>query len=264
MAGGLGVQFDYSDGKTTASKSFSFTQDSYLVTYTDDVTSGGTSVPHLIEWRGGFGDMAVHNASGLQHSIRYDINKKKLVEDAAKTAKNGPVNTDGAFSFAGIDDQYFAAAFLPVSGSNVDTTIYDDIGPSAYDKSDQPCPGVAVGGAAQNNYSIYIGPKEVNLLHSVNPRLDGIVDWGWFGVIAKPLFLVLHWMNDQFVHNYLAGRSIFCLRWSSTSRCCLSRLPTSNRCARCRRCSGRLQPSITSTKALACRAIPKLRTNSRR
>ena len=32
---------------------------------------------------------------------------------AAKIGKNGPSNADGVFSFAGIDDQYFAAAFLP-------------------------------------------------------------------------------------------------------------------------------------------------------
>jgi YidC/Oxa1 family membrane protein insertase len=202
LAGGLGVQFDYSDGKTTASKSFTFTQDSYLVQYSDDVTSGGSAVPHLVQWRGGFGDMAVQNASGQQYAIRYDAGKGKLTQDAAKTAKNGPVNNDGVFSFAGIDDQYFAAAFLPSAGNNLDTTVYDDIGQSAYNKTDQPYPGVAVGGSAHNQFSVYIGPKEINLLHSVNPRLDGIVEWGWFGVIAKPLFLVLHWINDQFVHNY--------------------------------------------------------------
>ncbi len=36
----------------------------------------------------------------------------------------------------------------------------------------------------------------------MNPKLDGIVDWGWFGIVAKPLFIVLHFLNDKLVHNY--------------------------------------------------------------
>jgi YidC/Oxa1 family membrane protein insertase len=28
------------------------------------------------------------------------------------------------------------------------------------------------------------------------------VEWGWFGIVAKPLFMVLHFLNDSFVHNY--------------------------------------------------------------
>ena len=37
-----------------------------------------------MQWRGGFGDMAVDNAAGHQQSIRYDIEKKKLHQEAAK------------------------------------------------------------------------------------------------------------------------------------------------------------------------------------
>ena len=60
----------------------------------------------------------------------------------------------------------------------------------------------AVGGGSRNQLGIYLGPKELSALHLVNPKLDGIVDWGWFGIIAKPLFMVLHFLNDAFVHNY--------------------------------------------------------------
>ncbi len=128
---------------------------------------------------------------------------------AAKSAKNGPVNADGLFSFAGIDDQYFAAAFLPAPNTSLQTTTFDDSVPSPFNPANDAYPGVAVGGGAQNRLSLYVGPKEVSLLHQVNAKLDGIVDWGFFGIIAKPLFQVLHWMNDAFVHNY--GWSIILL-----------------------------------------------------
>jgi YidC/Oxa1 family membrane protein insertase len=200
--GGLGIQYDFSDGRTTASKTFTFQRDAYLIDYSDNITLAGGGLPHLVEWRGGFGDMAVQNASGLQGAIHYDIDKGKLIRSAAKSAKNGPVNADGSFSFAGIDDQYFAAAFLPLPNSTLQTTTYDDLVPSPFNPNNDAYPGVAVGGAAQNRLSLYVGPKEISLLHQVNAKLDGIVDWGFFGIIAKPLFQVLHWMNDAFVHNY--------------------------------------------------------------
>lgn len=199
---GLTVSYEFSDGSTSATKTFGFQRDGSIVQYADSVLSGGTGLAHLVQWRGGFGDMAVQNAAGLQATIRYDADKQKLVRDAAKSAKNGPVHSDGTFTFAGIDDQYFAAAFLPVSPGGVQTTTFDDVVASQYNKSEDPYPGVAVGGSSRNQFGVYIGPKAKDILHAVNPKLDGIIDWGTFGFIAQPLFLVLHWMNDAFLHNY--------------------------------------------------------------
>jgi len=199
---GLTMRFEFSDGQTAATKTFGFQQDATLVQYSDDVTTNGSGIPHLVEWRGGFGDMAVQSASGQQGTIRYDADKQKLIRDGAKSAKNGPANSDGSFSFAGIDDQYFAAAFLPIGTTQLQTTTFDDVVPSQFNTSDDAYPGVAVGGATRNQFGVYIGPKEISALHNVNPKLDGIVDWGFFGIIAKPLFIVLHFMNDHWVHNY--------------------------------------------------------------
>jgi len=36
----------------------------------------------------------------------------------------------------------------------------------------------------------------------VDPKLQQLIDWGWFGIIAKPIFLSLHWLNDNLIHNY--------------------------------------------------------------
>jgi YidC/Oxa1 family membrane protein insertase len=199
---GLTLRFDFSDGQTTASKTFAFAQDAYLMQYADQVTLGGSGINHLAEWRGGFGDMAVQNAAGLQAAAYYDTEKNKLNRNAAKSAKNGPVNNDGKYSFAGLDDQYFAAVFLAPPDTGLQTTTFDDISASPFNASEEPYPGVAVGGASRNQLALYLGPKEINLLHSVNPKLDGLVDWGFFGVIAKPLFLVLHWIDERFIHNY--------------------------------------------------------------
>ncbi len=199
---GLTVRFEFSDGTTAASKTFAFQRDAYLLQYSDEVSMGGTGINHLTQWRGGFGDMAAQNAAGQQATLYYDETKQKLIREAAKNAKNGPVNADGQYSFAGIDDQYFAAAFLPQGSSQIQTTAFDDTVSSEVNGSEDAYPGMAVGGASRNQMALYVGPKEISLLHKVNPKLDGLVDWGFFGIIAKPLFIVLHWLNDKYIHNY--------------------------------------------------------------
>ncbi len=62
--------------------------------------------------------------------------------------------------------------------------------------------GVEVGGDSGIRFSLFVGPKDIDLLRRVDPKLQQLIDWGWFGVIAKPLFLAMHWLNDNFVHNY--------------------------------------------------------------
>ena len=37
---------------------------------------------------------------------------------------------------------------------------------------------------------------------AVKPALDGLVDFGWFSFVAKPLFLGLRYIYDNWAHNY--------------------------------------------------------------
>ncbi len=201
-AGGLGVTFEFSQNGVSARKVFEFQQNSYLTQVTSTVNLNGVPVPHQLAWRGGFGDFAVQNASGMQHSIRYNVADSKLVTDAAKEAKDHPVERDGQFSFAGLEDQYFAAVFLPEGNGTTKTTVFDDYVPTEFDQSTQQFIGSAVGGEGTNRLSLFVGPKDIGLLKQINPKLEQIVDFGWFWFLAKPLFLALRWLNMQWVHNY--------------------------------------------------------------
>ncbi|MEO7649908.1 MAG: membrane protein insertase YidC [Bryobacteraceae bacterium] len=195
------IEFEYSNGSTLARKKFQFSKDSYLSQVSTEVKQNGTPVPHLIAWRGGFGDMAVPGAAAAQHSVHYDASSSKLILTEAKEAKDGPVTAGGAFSFAGVEDTYFAAVFLPAGGSVQIQTFQDKV-PTAYEKTEEPFAGSAVGGEGRNNLGLFVGPKDLDILAKVNPKLEQIVDFGYFSFIAKPLFLVMHWVNDSYVHNY--------------------------------------------------------------
>jgi YidC/Oxa1 family membrane protein insertase len=82
------------------------------------------------------------------------------------------------------------------------TTTFSDNVASSADASEQAFPGFAIGGDSRNQLGLYVGPKELDSLRKVNPRLQDVIDWGFFGFIAKPLFLILQWLNTNYVHSY--------------------------------------------------------------
>src|SRR5437867_1615027 len=76
---GLEIGFEFSDGKVTARKTFHFARDSYQSQVSTEVTDGGVPVPHLLEWRGGFGAMTVPSPVAAQHGVHYDAAAGKLI-----------------------------------------------------------------------------------------------------------------------------------------------------------------------------------------
>ena len=199
---GDSVTFEFHNAKVAARKTFKFQPNSYLAEVSSDLTVDGAPTPHMLAWRGGFGDLAVNNPAGQASAIHFDLSDQKLVKANAKSAKEGPVNTDGQYSFAGLEDQYFALAFLPSGNGTVWTTTFNDAVATPYDKSEQAFVGAAVGGQANNRFQLFVGPKDIDLLKRINPKLEQIVDFGWFAILAKPLYLVVHWLNDNWIHNY--------------------------------------------------------------
>ena len=174
-ADGLAIGFDYSNGKVVVRKSVRFRKSSYLLDIATEVTEGGRPLPHQIEWRGGFGDMAVKNPAGDQQTLCFDVTAAKLVRSGARAARDGPVTLTGKYSFAGVGDQYFLAAFLPERGASVALTTFSDDEATVRDTREQPFAGVAVGDGPANHFSLYLGPKDVDILRAADPKLEQVI-----------------------------------------------------------------------------------------
>lgn len=198
----LGVQFEFSDGHVSVRKAFRFQPTGYRAEIRTDVSIDGRPVPHAIEWRGGFGDLTVPNASAQNRALYFNVAENKLRENVAKTAKDGPVTAAGNFSFAGIADQYFAAVFFPEGTPNLTQVTFSDTTGTPLDQKAVAFAGTAVASGTSNRFSLFVGPKDLDLLRKINPKLVEVVDFGFWAFIAKPLFLIVNWMNDAFVHNF--------------------------------------------------------------
>jgi len=199
---GLGVDFFYADGKVEARKSFHFQRNRYLVEVRSTVAAEGRPLKHVLTWRGGFGDQTVLNHAASLHGLYFDSSSNKLVVEQAKAAKNGPVSKVGNFSFAGLEDSYFAAVFMAAEPEPFEIRIFSDPISPGPGQSETAYLGAGVGGAGENRFTAFVGPKDIDILRSVNPKLEQVVDFGWFSFIAKPLFLSVNWVNNRWVHNY--------------------------------------------------------------
>ncbi|MBK5291263.1 MAG: membrane protein insertase YidC [Acidobacteriia bacterium] len=185
-----------------ARKIFQFKKDSYLTEVSSTLMHKGQPKPHLLSWRGGFGDETVIGAAASQHSVHFDLATSKLEVKDASAAKEGALADCGNYSFAGIEDSYFAAVALPETTEGFEVHTISDSIPSLADGKEELNAGIAVGGRPENRFSLFVGPKDTDLLRSVSPRLEQLVDWGWLALLAKPLFLVLNWLHDNYIPNY--------------------------------------------------------------
>ncbi len=199
---GLGIRFELSDGRAYFSKAFHLLRHSYLADVTSEAAQDGHGLPHFLVWRGGFGDASVPNAPRHQHTLYFDQAANKLIVNDAGDAEDGPVTHQGNFSFAGIEDAYFAAVALPRDGASFQIRTFSDPVHTAQTEQERPHVGAAIGGEPRNSFPLFVGPKDLDLLKQLDPKLQQIVDFGWFSFLAKPLFLVLKWVNNKWISNY--------------------------------------------------------------
>jgi len=201
----LGVAFEFSDGHTTVRKTLRFVKNSYLAQITSEVATDGRPVPHMLEWRGGFGDLSVTNPYITEQTVHFDLSVNKLVEQNGAAAKNGPIANAGNFSFAGIEDKYFAALFLPQGNAAMQQVTFADF--LTVDNKSVPYAGAAVSMGDVNRFELFVGPKDYDELKRINPRLEQVVNFGsgfwiWLSPLTKVLFLIVNWLNDNVVHSF--------------------------------------------------------------
>ena len=68
---------------------------------------------------------------------------------------------------------------------------FDDKAPTPSNTAPEQLTGVAIGGDGVNRCRCFVGPKDLDILKKVNPKLEQVVDFGWFAFLAKPLFLIV-------------------------------------------------------------------------
>ena len=217
------ITFEYSDQDVAVRKTFHFDH-SYVVNVETSVTSKSSPVAALPAWPAGFGDQATaafYAASFVDYQYNKNIERVpprcgfSLFSKCSQVVGGGTV--PGPFHWAGPTDQYFAAVFIPDEPATASMVTLnrsmaiprDPQKPDAKEVANVDVIGAAVGNLhGPTTERIFVGPKELEVLQKIpvpgvaDNDLNGLVDFGFFGTIAKALFLWLRWTYNHIVANW--------------------------------------------------------------
>ena len=96
--------------------------------------------------------------------------------------------------YAGLEDNYFLAVLLPRQPATAVALPVPGVGPmTGKDAAAKPGPGITAGVTASGalDARAYFGPKDVEVLESTHLGLERTVDFGWYGILARPLLWLL-------------------------------------------------------------------------
>ena len=197
------LELTYSDGKVQVQKKFSFGSD-YKLHASVSVAEDQHYVPIKVAWQGGFGDHSLSEEERVaQSKVVYDSGGSLETVDQHKI--EGDRHLPGPLAFAGLEDRYFAGIFFPGSQDQSFLAGQKTWMPAGWKEKEPPKAlfGELASQQAQPlDFQLLVLPKDLNVLKATNPSLEGLVDFGWFSFIAKPLFLALRYIYDNWVHNY--------------------------------------------------------------
>ncbi|MGH7901961.1 MAG: membrane protein insertase YidC, partial [Thermodesulfobacteriota bacterium] len=178
---------------------FTFNPKTYLVEQRFEVINNTDSqiTDNLsIEW---FGRIEQEGMYKTNHDFR------AMVSDKIENLDNPPkeaLGFNGIINWFGFSSKYFLSAFLPEIGDETKLTV-NSVGGNHLAKVTYTYPSSVV---PSNNTSIrksklYLGPVEYEVLNTIGSGLQEAINYGWFGVLARPVGLFLKYIND-YMHNY--------------------------------------------------------------
>jgi YidC/Oxa1 family membrane protein insertase len=223
------ITFEYADQDLVVRKSFRFDH-TYVLKVETSVAYKGVEIFAPPAWPAGFGDEvtpAAYAAARIDYHNDASTERTALVFPSFVSrlpikSISGGNTLKGPFEWAGTGDQYFTAIFIPDDPATAAMVTlhfamdipqkpgFNPVG-SNKETANVELLGAAVGSVrGPTTQRMFVGPKELAVLDAVpvptikndNPDLRGIVDFGWWGILARPLFLWLKWTHNHIVPNW--------------------------------------------------------------
>ena len=194
--GHVTMRFHNAAAQIGVEKRLTFHHDSYLVDMsfaiegmTESYDIGLGTNFGIVEWGDGFIGL-IGSASQVDNKVEKETPEKEL-------------ERKGTVQWVALQDKYFLSVLIPKEGA------------AALAKTEDPkvvSAGVrmaASGAASSVALQLYAGPKEYDILRSLDAGLEDMIDFGWFiygswtivKSVAKPIFYVLRFIHD-YVGNY--------------------------------------------------------------
>ncbi len=179
------IVFSYESGGINIRRIYRFSYDDYRVRIKDEVKGLNGY------WITLGGDIGIFDRTEKSFHVGPVILKDlDRLEFKEKDIRDHEQILHGKINWIALEDKYFFSAIVPLK--SVDTAIvFMQEKPMVSLKFDAP----------ENEYIFYAGPKEHDRLKTYGVGLEHIIDFGFFSIVARPLFWILKGIN-KFVGNY--------------------------------------------------------------
>jgi len=195
------VTFEYQDAAgVSATKTFHFVPDAYVVSIKTAVTSGSRAITPTVVWGPAVGDIAevsryTQRAEGL-YKKQGEKEQRLSAKDITKQS-----TYDGDFFFAGVDDNYFMTVALMTGPSKVTYQPVSIPPPTGSKDAARDLVSYSILPNDAKALSFFAGPKDFDVLTAIGPDATRAINFGMFGVIVVPLLRSLKWLHG-YVGNY--------------------------------------------------------------
>jgi len=208
----------------------------------------GTKIGHGFFSGAGLRDFALMRQEG--ESTNYKFLSCGSIVSAIEDDENVD-NLQQVIRFVAIDAQYFAAALIPADATQeiefakvrpivVEFNDLDKERPNLANTSfllDSPIVDLAAGDSLTHEFRFFAGPKRPTLLANEEYELGDLIYFGWFGWVARPMLLVLH-----FFYSIVGNYGIAIIMLTVLVRSCM--FPLSKKQALSAQKMAELQPEI--------------------
>jgi len=164
-----------------------------------------------VVWHGG----TVHGLMGAM--AIYSETEEAKEDGQVPSIDLFPVAEPLTLDYVGVDTQYFTVALLPQTAEAPPTPLFQqaiampagDIGEMKKSKRKttnvtfrliSDVNTIAAKESHKQSFVLFAGPKQPKLLAKY--KLDECVAYGWFGMVARPLSMILHWFEWLPLVNY--------------------------------------------------------------
>jgi YidC/Oxa1 family membrane protein insertase len=197
------VSFAYSDGAgLAATKTLRVPHGSYLAELQFAAEAGGKGVTPTLVWGAGF---VGHNgfekgqyADAVWGTL--DLEGRGVERKQQHGMKPGaPWLEEGRVTWAGVEDKYFAAVFVP--DGPADGRARFELLRLVEEGREQFHLSMALGLPGQSRVRLFAGPKDYDILKGLGIGLEKLLNFGFFSFIAHPLFYAMKILRG-YVGNY--------------------------------------------------------------
>ena len=122
-------------------------------------------------------------------------------EETASTDLKDEKSLSGLIAWISYQEDYFMTAFVPEAESQANflgRTLGSGVLEQTWSAPLQPIPP---GNQFSTRSTLYMGPRDLEILKAIGRKLDLAIDFGWTDIIAKPLLYLLKFFN-QYMGNY--------------------------------------------------------------